>query len=1613
MGKAAEGIPDRENYGDTSKIPLNTLLTYVDQLHEARRAGTHHDIRFGDRELFSWAGRRGLPAPGERAGLFQQPLHSPEYANFEGEIPEGYGAGRVTTHDKGNVTVTEAGPDKIKFTLTHKEPLEHYTMIRTEGKGNPWLTINQSQTKQANLVVSHNVHGDEPAGEIAAKKLESQGIERLDAGNHTGKRRYCGIDLNRHFGESRTTDQNKKILEKLRAKKPTLLVDLHENSDANGAYAYTTPELKNYVKGLLKRRNSKLPTALEADGDRTDEGVITDGKHPGRGALVSAARREGIPYILLETPSNEAPLKVRADYQRQIVEEVHQDMKRAEENNTSIDYLKDTAIAAGAHRLGDSALTYGVRRGGLFQNYYANVAKEGVNAALSGKDVMPQWRRALGIISPSLTGLTDYEVSRGLTHKLLYDLKNQGITQNPNDLKALLKQHPQVFKHLQVLKKSPNLSPITRNIVNASDPALPKNKFVEFLKTYGGVGVDRQKNPALVGGTLAGLTGAAHGLTGAAGGLISASPDLMFGVMGQNKDLIKNLEEMKLGIIGAGTLARADTPLKSKFISGGLNAISPSSGEIYDLGQDLSQPLDNLPTEHKKVVKKFIGENIISPGKTAPLRVLKNVGKIFKLGANFAPDYTPEDLQSMGVFDEVYARTKPRLASLNTWPQHWFHPEDKMGWLEWYEKYSGGRRMEDDERQIGRWKAFRARHGGKAFQENPTPRRAYALRNWGIDPVKLLNDEEKRVKLTESMKTYRDKKYEKVAGEYLATLRERLSKTSSSSLDGLVTSQDLKSLKKYVLTKNELREPRELSPEEKKTVAFRKRVGWSFFNPLYDIKPRDVAQQIQNPVYRAIGDTIGSGVLNSVVPLTVGALTRASSFYGVPGSTRKLTSNLFLGMGLAGGLSPFLGIKHKIDKQLLYNRIAEEYMRHHQEGSITTMDSILKDMTAKKRAPQSLKLTKRKVKTGSFALSSRPDSFKEKIHSVLGDIDAMGPAAIFAAARAPFNLWGDVTAYSRGKKEINDLRERFERKLREKAEAEAFVEKVKMPLYKHHHGVTEKMEKFDELFKESAETSPLLPHQARAIEKLKQPDQPGLILMHGLGSGKTRSSIEAYRELGMPAEVVLPAALRENYVKELKKWLGKHPKDVNIQSQQLIARKGANPEDFEGKLMVLDEAHRMRNEDTKLFRALKEVKAKKRLLLTGTPIYNHPSDIAKLINVAAGKTILPETRPEFEKEYIAQKVVFPSPIHRVLGVKPGQELGVKNKEYLQHVFNKMIDYHGGSDEGFPEMTYENIRVPMEREQERVYKALMKDLPWHLRMKVRAGLPPDRKELDKLLPFLSGARMISNSSEGFTRTEKARSPKIESAAQFLKDKLKEDPDYKALIYSNYLGSGVNPYKKMLDESGIPYGEFTGNVNDKLRNDLVKKYNENKLKALIISSAGGEGLDLKGTRLVQVLEPHFNNEKIKQVVGRAARYLSHSGLPKEKQNVLVQNYLSTLTPSLADRMLKKHQTSTDEYLQNLAEQKEELNNAFINLIKKSHVKVAKSQILKELIEAKKLSDKHDYVHKNEILQRIVNKNPEQFRIDSYLNKAYVGITHKPSGFKIHAKKNTLPSVLVNSY
>lgn len=133
----------------------------------------------------------------------------------------------------------------------------------------------------------------------------------------------------------------------------------------------------------------------------------------------------------------------------------------------------------------------------------------------------------------------------------------------------------------------------------------------------------------------------------------------------------------------------------------------------------------------------------------------------------FTPDLGVKELQSRGVYSRMYGSDpKARLASMLDWPKEWFTDNDPRGWLDWYEKYQDGRRDEDDDRQMRRWSSFKARHGAQ-FKRNPTPRRAYALQNWAIDPASMVADEQKdRVRTDmESYAVAKDAKRLKIASK--------------------------------------------------------------------------------------------------------------------------------------------------------------------------------------------------------------------------------------------------------------------------------------------------------------------------------------------------------------------------------------------------------------------------------------------------------------------------------------------------------------------------------------------------------------------------------------------------------------------------------------------------------------------------------------------------------------------------------------------------------------------------------------------------------------------------------------------------------------------------------
>ena len=85
----------------------------------------------------------------------------------------------------------------------------------------------------------------------------------------------------------------------------------------------------------------------------------------------------------------------------------------------------------------------------------------------------------------------------------------------------------------------------------------------------------------------------------------------------------------------------------------------------------------------------------------------------------------------------------------------------------------------------------------------------------------------------------------------------------------------------------------------------------------------------------------------------------------------------------------------------------------------------------------------------------------------------------------------------------------------------------------------------------------------------------------------------------------------------------------------------------------------------------------------------------------------------------------------------------------------------------------------------------------------------------------------------------------------------------------------------------------------------------------------------------------------------------------------------------------------------------------LISSEIYKLAESIQLKKLKDAKRYSDASDYINKNKILLDLLKTYPNEFKVDSITNRKYVGLTHKPTRFKIHAPRSLIPTGIEQNY
>ncbi len=239
--------------------------------------------------------------------------------------------------------------------------------------------------------------------------------------------------------------------------------------------------------------------------------------------------------------------------------------------------------------------------------------------------------------------------------------------------------------------------------------------------------------------------------------------------------------------------------------------------------------------------------------------------------------------------------------------------------------------------------------------------------------------------------------------------------------------------------------------------------------------------------------------------------------------------------------------------------------------------------------------------------------------------------------------------------------------------------------------------------------------------------------------------------------------------------------------------------------------------------------------------------------------------------------------------------------------------------------------------------------------------------------------------------------------------------KTVIYSHFTTT-LEFIKIYLRSKGIAFGTVTGEDSAEDRAVAVKRFNDPKSdhNLMIISSAGAEGLDLKGVRAVHILEPHYNLNRIEQIETRGVRFQSHHHLPEGERHVDIYLYICTFGEISPETRKGLSETATEAQLDYILGKP----SVDVDLYQKS---IEKKKTYNDLIACIKRAavDCYNYRPENECVNaKMVNKPlyelniPYDISINGYEQAGNVNETksmmrlYAPDGLSFVYKKTVSP-------
>jgi len=421
------------------------------------------------------------------------------------------------------------------------------------------------------------------------------------------------------------------------------------------------------------------------------------------------------------------------------------------------------------------------------------------------------------------------------------------------------------------------------------------------------------------------------------------------------------------------------------------------------------------------------------------------------------------------------------------------------------------------------------------------------------------------------------------------------------------------------------------------------------------------------------------------------------------------------------------------------------------------------------------------------------------------------------------------------------------------------------------HGISQAL--FRKLLKVS-----LYPYQRRGALFAAQAGR--CLLADDMGLGKTIQAIAAAeilaRTVGLDRILIVsPTSLKHQWKQEIEKFSDRQAEVVEgglvrrfasyqadesfykITNYDVIHRDLEAIHHWGPDLIILDEAQRIKNWQTRTAQSVKKLDSKYAFVLTGTPLENRLEELHSIVEFIDRHHLGPRFRFLAEHQHVDED---------------GRVVGYRNLSQIAKTLKPILIRRNKKEvlKELPDRLEKNYFVPMTAQQQKYHEENQETVA---RIVAKWRRIKYLSDTDKriLMIALQNMRMSCNSTYLLDR-KTDHGIKADELLTVLSEMF-EEPQVKAVIFSQWLGTH-ELITERLKSNKLEHILFHGGVPSRKRKDLIKRFKEDPDCRLFLSTdAGGVGLNLQNASAVVNMDLPWNPAVLDQRIGRVHRLGQH--------------------------------------------------------------------------------------------------------------------------------------------